>query len=158
MTLHDAYHIHPIHVLPELVVQGEDPWFVLNGFLHDWWCYAVDQRDELILTPPSPGDTLEQQQWAAFTAAVVEELCNRVNYPHPAWIFHPDYQLTSPWFVSSQPHDTLEPFTRRNVFVSKTVLDNKYELRALYGKNQLPLWSEQEMNVLFPMETEGKTS
>ncbi len=38
---------NPIHTIADAaaqIAQGEDPWFALGNFLHDWWCYAVDVR------------------------------------------------------------------------------------------------------------------
>ena len=65
-------------------------------------------------------------------------------------------QGEDPWFYSSQPsqHDWLrtttpEPFQRRNIFVERNVLDNKYELQQMFGaKPRWTLWSEQELQHL----------
>ena len=46
--------------------QGEDPWFAFGCFLHDWWRYAVNRRQDLISTPPAPTTTAEGKRWAAF--------------------------------------------------------------------------------------------
>ncbi|GCE46295.1 hypothetical protein EI42_03100 [Thermosporothrix hazakensis] len=140
------YPIHPVSQIPELIVQGEDPWYAVKCFLHDWWCFAVTHRQELIQTPPPVGQTLTQQRWAAFCAAMVEELCNRVAFPHPSWIFQPEYILSRRWVINPYTSaGTLEPFTRRNIIISKTVLDNKYEYAAGHQKR---LWTAEEMEQL----------
>ena len=44
---------------------------------------------------------------------------------------------------------TPEPFQRRNVFVGGGVLDNKYELRQIYGsKPKWTVWSDEELQRL----------
>jgi hypothetical protein len=58
--------IHPIHDAVVSIDQGEDPWFELGCFLHDWWRYAIDRRQDLINTPPAPTTTAEGKRWAAF--------------------------------------------------------------------------------------------
>ncbi len=138
------------------IVQGEDPWFALGCFLHDWWCYAVDARADLIAEPPAFGTTLKEKRWAAFCAATVEELCLRTGFPCPAWTNQPDYVLDKPWFFDSKPSQrnwllstTPKPFQRRNVFVGGGVLDNKYELRQIYGsKPKWTVWSDEELQRL----------
>ncbi len=107
--------------------QGEDPWFALGCFLHDWWCDARDHRQDLIAEPPAPVATPEGRRWAAFCAAVVEELCSKTGFPCPAWTKRQDYVLEHPW----------------------SVLDNKYELHQMFGsKPSWTPWSEQELQHL----------
>ncbi len=46
---------YPIHIIADTaqsIAQGEDPWFALGSFLHDWWCDAATYRRELIVEPP----------------------------------------------------------------------------------------------------------
>lgn len=151
------YPVHPIADAAALIYQGEDPWFALGCFLHDWWCYAVDYRHELVDEQPAPAPTREGKRWAAFCAAVVEELCARTGFPCPAWANQPDYFLEEPWFYYPQEsqRDWLittspEPFKRRNIFVGGSVLDNKYELQQMFGaKPKWTVWSEQELQQLF---------
>lgn len=150
------YAIHTITDAVAAIDQGEDPWFALGCFLHDWWCYAVEYRQDLIEESPTPVTTPEGKRWAAFCAAVVEELCSRTSFPCPAWTSQPDYVLDQPWFYN--PHlsqrewlisTTPEPFKRRNIFVGGNVLDNKYELQRLYGsKPKWTMWSDQELQKL----------
>jgi hypothetical protein len=153
MTSPLPYPIHPIAEVAAQIDQGEDPWFALGGFLHDWWSDAKDHRQELIAEPPAPLVTPEGRRWAALCAAVVEELCSRTGFPSPAWIKRHDYVLEHPWFYSSQPSQrdwllttTPEAFRRRNVFIGGSVLDNKYELPQMFGsKPRWALWSDQEL-------------
>jgi hypothetical protein len=151
-----SYPIHPIANVATQIYQGEDPWFALGCFLHDWWSNAVDYRQDLIAEPLSPIATRAGNRWAAFCAAVVEELCARTGFPCPAWTERPEYFLEQPWYYYSQASQrewllstTPEPFKRRNIFVGGSVLDNKYELQHLYGsKPRWTIWSDQELQNL----------
>ncbi len=156
MTTPLPYSIHSIAAVVAQIDQGEDPWFALSCFLHDWWSYAADHRQELICEPPPPATTREGKRWAAFCAATVEELCARTSFPCPAWIHEQDYVLEDPWFVSSQLSQrdwlfstTPEPFRQRNIFVGGSVLDNKYELQRTFGsKPRWSIWSDQDLQNL----------
>ena len=108
-----SLHLHSIVEVVTQIYHGEDPWFALGCFLHDWWCYGIDSRQDLIAEPPTRATTSEEKRWAAFCAATVEELCVRISFPCPAWTNQPDYFLEQPWFYypnhpsaigSSQPH------------------------------------------------------
>ncbi len=154
------YPIHSIAAAATQIDQGEDPWFAIGCFLHDWWSYAVDRRQELIGEPPSPPSTPDGKRWAAFSAATVEELCTRTSFPCPAWVHEPDYVLEDSWFFSSQGSQrewllltTPEPFRRRNIFVGGSVLDNKYELRhAFDSKPRWTIWSDEDLQHLAASE------
>ena len=140
------YSIHSIADVVASIDQGEDPWFAFGCFLHDWWLYAVDHRQDLISAPPAPTTTAEGKRWAAFFAATVEELCSRTSFPCSTWIYKADYQLEDPWFHSPQLSQrdwllstTPGPFKRRNIFVGGSILDNKYELQQT--SHSKPRWS-----------------
>ncbi len=159
MTSPLPYPIHSIADAATQMYQGEDPWFALGCFLHDWWCDAVDQRQDLIAEPPASATTQEGRRWASFCAAVVEELCSRTGFPCPAWTNRQDYFLEHPWFYYPQLSHrdwlfltTPASFKRRNIFVGGSVLDNKYELQQMFGsKPRWTPWSEQELqNLLAP--------
>lgn len=154
---------YPIHTITDAVAsidQGEDPWFAFGSFLHDWWLYAVDRRQDLISIPPAPTITAEGKCWAAFFAATVEELCTRTSFPCPAWTHQPAYTLEYPWFHSPKlsQHDWLrsttpEPFKKRNIFVGSSILDNKYELQQTsHPKPRWSIWSDQEIQKLAASE------
>jgi hypothetical protein len=158
MTSSSPYAHHPIAEAFALIVQGEEPWFAINSFLHDWWCYAVDAREDLIAKPPvvCTNTTLEEKRWAAFCAATVEELCNRSSFPCPLWVNKPQYILEDRWFYHPQPSQrewllstTPASFQRHNVFVGGSVLDNKYELSQIYGsKPRWTIWTDEELQRL----------
>lgn len=151
-----SYPIHTIADVAAQIYQGEDPWFALGCFLHDWWRDAADYRQDLIAEPPAPAATLEGRRWAAFCAAVVEELCSRTGFLCPAWAERQDYFLEQPWFYYSQMSQrdwlyltTPEPFKRRNIYIGGNVLDNKYELEHTLGqKPRWRAWSDQELQNL----------
>ena len=151
------YPIHSVADAAAQIYQGEDPWYALGCFLHDWWCYAIDYRQDLIAEPPATASTPEGRRWVAFCAATVEELCSRTSFPCPAWINQHDYFLEQPWYYDSQLSQrewllstTPEPFKRRNIFVGGSVLDNKYELKHIFGsKPRWTIWSDQELEDLF---------
>lgn len=150
------YPIHSIAGAAAEIYQGEDPWFALGCFLHDWWSHPEEVRRELIAEPPAPATTPEGRRWAAFCAATVEELCARTSTACPAWINQQDYFLEHPWFYHPQQSQrdwllstTPEPFKRRNIFVGGNVLDNKYELHHLFGsKLERAMWSDQDLQNL----------
>lgn len=156
MAISFPYPIHPIATVATQIDQGEDPWFAIGCFLHDWWHYVKDRRQELIDEPPPPASTQDGYRWIAFCAATVEELCMRTSFPYPAWIYQPEYVLDDPWFFSTQisQHDWLqattpEPFRRRNIFPGGSVLDNKYELQNIFGsKPRWSIWSDQDLQSL----------
>ncbi len=102
MVAPPPYSIHSVADSVASIDQGEDPWFAFGCFLHDWWRYAVDRRQDLISIQPAPTTTAEGKRWAAFFAAAVEELCSRTSFPCPAWIHKQDYKLEHPWFHSPQ--------------------------------------------------------
>jgi hypothetical protein len=156
MTFSLSYPIHSITDVVTQINQGEDPWFAIGCFLHDWWSDAVDHRQELIAEPPPPVTTREGKRWAAFCAAMVEELCSRTGFPRPAWTERQDYYLEQPWFYYLQLSQrdwliltTPESFKRRNIFVGGSVLDNKYEIQRLFpSKPRWTMWSDQELQNL----------
>lgn len=155
MTSSFPYPIHPISEAAVQIYQGEDPWFALGCFLHDWWCHTNSERLELVTTPPPPATTPEGEKWAAFCAATVEELCVRTSLPSPTWTSQQKFFLADPWFYDPQPSPsqrewllstTPEPFKRRNIFVGGNVLDNKYELKNQFeARPAWTIWTEQEL-------------
>jgi hypothetical protein len=160
MNSPDPYERYPIDEAVELIYQGEDPWYALGCFLHDWWCHGGEDRRGLITEQPKDPSTPQGIQWVAFCAAVVEELCLRTDTPFPNWIHSPQYVLSEPWYMSSPMAQSARlretspgPFKRRNIFVDSSVLDNKYEFAKTYSKpGVLPLWTEEEMQRLYTAE------
>ncbi len=156
MVSSSPYAHHTLAGAYAAITQGEDPWFALGSFLHDWWCYALDAREALIDESPAVGTTLEEKRWAAFCAATVEELCTRTGFPCPLWVNKSDYFLEDPWWYYSQPSQrewlratTPESFQRHNVFVGGSVLDNKYEMRQQLGSQATwTTWTDEELQRL----------
>jgi hypothetical protein len=156
MTSTLPYPLHTLAGAARQISQGEDPWYALGCFLHDWWCHTDEVRRDLIAEPPAPATTPEGRCWAAFCAATVEELCARASLACPAWTDQPDYFLEQPWFYYPQLSQrdwllstTPTSFKRRNIFVGGSVLDNKYELHRLSGsKPKWAIWSDQELESL----------
>src|SRR5260370_5029093 len=114
------YPIHSIASAAKQISQGEDPWVALGCFLHDWWCHAENERLDLIAEQPALAEAVEEKRWAAFCAAIVEELCSRTSLASPEWINQQDYFLAEAWFYYPQLSQrewllltTPEPFTRR---------------------------------------------
>jgi hypothetical protein len=150
------YSIHTVADAVASIDQGEDPWFAFGCFLHDWWCYALDHRQDLIRTPLARTTTEEGKRWAAFFAAVVEEFCSRTSFPCPAWVYKQDYKLEHPWFYYSPVSQrdwlistTPDPFKRRNIFVGGSILENKYELQQTSrSKPKWSIWSDQDLQNL----------
>jgi hypothetical protein len=150
------YPMHSIAGTAKQIHQGENPWVALGCFLHDWWCHAGNERWHLINEPPALAATLEEQRWVALCAATVEELCVRASLISPRWTNQQDYFLTEPWFYYPELSQrewllltTPEPFKRRNIFVGGSILDNKYELKHLFGPtSKQALWSDQELQNL----------
>lgn len=128
-------------VYQEIVYEGADPWLPLGNFMNSWYDYHKGKRRSLVKECPEVPEnpTPEQLQWAVFCAASVEYFCQKYNIPCPKWIFDPAYErLSEPWFYSPYTHmeqvreelsqESPEPFKRRNIFVSKRIYANKYEI------------------------------
>lgn len=123
------------------IVAGEDPWYSLGIFMHQFFGYYSHRRAELVAEPLDfPEDpTHEQMQWAVFCAASVEHLCRKYGLECPAWSLDERYMLPAPWFYgigADRPQvqeklrtRTSEEFTRRNIFCGDRVFSNKYEHR-----------------------------
>lgn len=153
MAFSYLYPTHSIADAAKHIYQGEDPWVALGCFLHDWWCHAASERWNLITEPPAPATTPEEQRWRVLCAAIVEELCMRTSLTHPLWTNRQDFFLAEPWFYYPQPSQrewllltTPETFKRRNIFIGGNVLDNKYELKNLFGSaSKQIIWSDLEL-------------
>jgi hypothetical protein len=124
------------------ITHGERPWNALGDFINYFFCYASDQRAELVTDPiEEPAETTpELHQWAVFCTASVEYLCQKYDLPCPDWVKKLTSKLAEPWFMglgAKKPHvqerlkqETPEPFTRRNIFCGNRIFANKYEVAA----------------------------
>ena len=127
---------------------GERPWNAIGDFINYFFCYASDQREDLVKDPiEEPADIApELHQWAVFCAAAVEYLCQKYDLTCPDWAQKPTTTLLEPWFMglgAKKPHvqerlkrETPEPFTKRNIFCGNRILANKYELAANIRERQ----------------------
>ena len=138
------YHLQTMALAYQEICQGERPWVALGNFMNDWFDYAKDRRDELVATPLTLPEALDNEtfRWAVFCAASVEYLCKRYDVPCPSWVYDPIYTLPEPWFDAPMAHkpevraylieETPEPFTRRNIYCGNRMFANKYELAEHY--------------------------
>lgn len=123
------------------ITDGKDPWRALGNFMNSWYDYHKRRRKALIKEPLDLPEqpTMEQLQWATFCAASVEYFCQKYDLPCPTWINNPAYEhLADPWYYSHHARlepvrkeleaESPEPFRRRNIFVSKRIYANKYEI------------------------------
>ena len=104
------------------ILDGETPWNAIGDFLDEWRREEVKDRTELVVHPLPP-DTPDTHQWAAFFAAMVEELCLQDGLSIPAWTRDTRFILENPWFL--YPGWRLKPwqlattppsFKKRNIF------------------------------------------
>lgn len=132
---------HTMKQVYQEIVQGIDPWMTLGNFMNSWYAYHKGRRRLLVKEPPQLPEqpTPEQQRWATFCAASVEYFCQKYTIPTPRWIDDPRYEhLADAWYYSPHAHleqvrnelkeESPEPFKRRNIFVSKRIYANKYEM------------------------------
>ncbi|SRR6266567_2254218 len=123
------------------ISQGTDPWIALGNFVNCWYDYHKAKRRTLVKEAPSlpESPTPEQLRWATFCAASVEYFCQKYAIPCPQWVHDPRYAwLPEAWYYSPYAHleqvreelneESPEPFKRRNIFVSKRIYANKYEI------------------------------
>lgn len=123
------------HAYHEICV-GEDPWTALGNFTNAWYGYASHIRAMLVnelLTRPEQ-ETEYTRRWAAS----VEFLCARYNIPCPEWVYDVHYILETPWWKTSLVDGppirehllkvTPAPFSRRNIFCTNRLFQNKYEI------------------------------
>ena len=158
------YELYSIAEAAASIAEGEEPWYALGSFLHDWWCADGDVRTALIAEAPPSTNTLEEKRWGALCAAIVEELCIRTSVLCPDWTEKPKFFLDEPWFYFPQASQqewllstTPKPFRRRNVFVGGNVLDNKYELQQVYSsKPKWSVWTDEELQQYRNHATNGE--
>lgn len=147
-----GYRLHSIAQAFERICDHQTPWVAIGDFLNDWWCFAVDQRRELIAAPLPAAPTPALQRWAAFCAATVEWLCQKDGVPCPAWTQMECYVLSEPWFYYKKWGSrswllatTPAPFKKRNIFVGDQLFQNKWELKATCAPTRMR--SAQEMGL-----------
>lgn len=77
-----------------------------------------------------PFKGIKDKKYAAYVAAMVEELCFRNNIDSPGWVFDKKYRLKEPFFVGGLESlkafllvESPISFRRRNIFLSQNVLE-----------------------------------
>lgn len=124
----------------EQILAGDDPWYPLGNFMHQFFGAYKRFRAELVRDPIEvPEDaTAEQTRWAVFCAASVVYLCRRYRIRVPGWAREKRFRLAEPWYYDDFGADlpevqeelretTPRAFARRNVFCGADVYRNKYE-------------------------------
>jgi hypothetical protein len=125
----------------ERIVRGDGPHLAVGDFLDDWRRTPATERPQLIeKSIREPGDDPNLRRWAAFFAAMIEQLCwtnETGRLPRPKWTADPSYRLSEPWFLVSwlapprlaALHDagavprTQHPWRRQSAGARLTVVD-----------------------------------
>lgn len=140
-------------------IEGER--VAIGNFINDFFCYAVDQRQELLDEPLQVPEnaTPEQLGWAAFCAGAAEYLAERYDLACPAWAQDPVYTLAEPWYhpacrMFSGLHEsaletTPAPFKKRNVWCGDTMFSNPYESSREPGNRHE--WEQRRQRLLAGM-------
>ena len=131
MSLYNWYQYTVFEAMRRISDQQEEPWIAVGNFLDDWRRSSKDDRAALIREPIEAVETSELQQWAAFFAAAVEELCIQDGLPVPPWVMEPQYILLDPWYLEAkssqlrtyQEETTPTTFKKRNVLGGDRMLD-----------------------------------
>jgi len=113
------------------IVAGKPPFVAAGDFLDDFRRATIEDRRRLVRDPlptvPPKNQTLVR--WAAFFAALVDQLCWESGIPAPGWVDNREYILSCPWFLI--PASALRawvlttspvPFKMRNIFCGDNVL------------------------------------
>jgi len=115
------------------ILRGEDPHLAVGDFLDDWRRTPATERPPLISEPiADPGNDPVHRRWAAFFAAMVEQLCwtnEAGRLARPRWTADPAYRLREPWFLvpgfplrAWQLFTTPVPFRTRNIYGGNNLL------------------------------------
>lgn len=102
-------------------------WLILGDFLDNFY-----RSPSVNLLSEEPEFDIDIEDYAkAFTAAVCDLLCRRFNLLRPSWLYKENYFLDEPWFSVGKKGllinfllvESPAEFRKRNLFVSKKVLD-----------------------------------
>jgi hypothetical protein len=77
-----GYWLETVFYVFEYIRNGEPPWAALGNFIDDWQGSTTsnEQRQAMVADPISDaGADPELQRWAAFCAAMAEELCTKAG-------------------------------------------------------------------------------
>jgi hypothetical protein len=116
----------------EGIEAGSDPWIAIGEFLDVWRSTPLERRQELMATPITPmSENPVHQRWAAFCAAMVEQLCLEAGLAVPEWVFRSEYVLADPWYLfrgktpqwrAWQEVASPEPFKKRHIYGGDRIL------------------------------------
>jgi hypothetical protein len=123
------------------ICQGKREWTALGNFMNDWYSNYKHKRWSLVKEPIElpENPTPEQIRWAVFCAASVDYFCKKYHVRRPAWVNTPLLKrLPEPWYFSAfadreEEREQLrqeapEPFASRNIFCSRRIYANKWEI------------------------------
>jgi hypothetical protein len=101
--------------------------FLLANFIDEFNRSSIEKKQKMVKKFPFKGIT--DKKYAAYIAAMVEELCFTNDIDIPEWVFDKKYSLKEPFFVGGLESlkaflivESPLPFRRRNIFVSENVL------------------------------------
>jgi len=123
------------------ILAGDDPWFPLGKFMHQYFGAYRDYRSDLLRDPIEvPEDkTAEQWRWAVWIAASADYLCRSRGGECPAWALDDRFKLAEPWYYAEieGPEEEAElreetppEFARRNIYCEAEPYRNKYEFQG----------------------------
>lgn len=111
------------------ILDGGNPQVAIGNFLDDWRRSTRGSRAHLVARPLAAAGCGERARWAAYLAAVVEQLCSEEGVSAPAWVGRDEYRLREPWFLVPGVAlrawllvSTPVPFKRRNIFTGEGAL------------------------------------
>lgn len=134
LRIETGYWLGTVQIAYAEILTGIRPWNAIGNFVDDWRSSVTtnEQRWAMVRDPlPDAGPTLELQRWAAFCAAMVEELCSNAGIAVPDWTTHPAYFLTEPWYLyrgkqpewlAWQEEASPESFRRRKIYGGDSIL------------------------------------
>lgn len=99
----------------------------MANFIDEFNRSSREKKQKMVEEFPFKG--IKNKKYAAYIAAMVEELCFTNNIDIPEWVFDKKYSLKEPFFVGGLESikaflivESPLPFRRRNIFVSENVL------------------------------------
>jgi hypothetical protein len=148
--------LHTITEVAAKLFKGENPCITIGEFLCDWRHNPDEIRQGLIKESLPQASTYDEQRWAAFCAAIVEELCVRASLASPDWTQEPSYFLPDPWYYRFEKSQRcwliskdLEPFVHRNIYVENCTIDTVFDEMEHYQHMDFrPRWcmlTEEEL-------------
>jgi hypothetical protein len=101
--------------------------YVLANFIDEFNAADIEKKKKMVET--FPFENVKNKKYAAYVAAMVEELCLTNDMEIPEWVFDKRYRLKEPYFVGGLESlkaflivESPLSFRRRNIFVSANVL------------------------------------